>query len=246
MMTGLRCARIASPNHGKRRAGVDMLVLHYTGMPNAEGAIARLTDPRSQVSSHYLIHNEGEIFALVREDRRAWHAGQSSWRGQKDLNSRSIGIEIDHPGHDGGNPPFSSVQIDAVIALCRDITSRWPIPSARVLAHSDIAPSRKQDPGERFPWQELHRAGIGHFVAPAPLSNGPTLALGDQGPKVEELQASLAGYGYAIEATGFYGEETQSVVRAFQRHFRPGRADGIADPSTQATLRELRVALTPP
>ena len=246
MMTGLRCTRIASPNHGKRRAGVDMLVLHYTGMPNAEGAIARLTDPRSEVSSHYLIGNEGEIFALVREDRRAWHAGQSSWHGQKDLNSRSIGIEVDHPGHDGGNPPFSSVQIDAVVALCRDITSRWPIPPARVLAHSDIAPSRKQDPGECFPWQELHRAGIGHFVAPAPLSDGPSLGLGDQGPKVEELQASLAGYGYAIEATGFFDEETQSVVRAFQRHFRPERADGIADPSTQATLRELRVALTPP
>ena len=223
-----------------------MLVLHYTGMPNAEGAIARLTDPRSEVSSHYLIGNEGEIFALVREDRRAWHAGQSSWHGQKDLNSRSIGIEVDHPGHDGGNPPFSSAQIDAVVALCRDVTSRWPIPPARVLAHSDIAPSRKQDPGERFPWEELHRAGIGHFVAPAPLSDGPSLGLGDQGPKVEELQASLGGYGYAIEATSFFDEETQSVVRAFQRHFRPERADGIADPSTQATLRELRVALTPP
>jgi N-acetylmuramoyl-L-alanine amidase len=246
MITGLRCTRIASPNHGKRRTGVDMLVLHYTGMPNAEGAIARLTDPRSNVSSHYLIEKEGEIFALVREDRRAWHAGQSSWHGQKDLNSRSIGIEVDHPGHDGGNPPFPSAQIGALIALCRDITSRWAIPSARVLAHSDIAPSRKQDPGELFPWQELHRAGIGHFVAPVPSSFGQSLGLGDEGSNVEGLQAALAAYGYAIEATGFYGEETQSVVKAFQRHFRPERADGIADPSTQATLRGLRVALTPP
>jgi N-acetylmuramoyl-L-alanine amidase len=223
-----------------------MLVLHYTGMPDAPGAIARLTDPRSEVSSHYLIDREGEIFALVREDRRAWHAGQSSWHGQTDLNSRSIGLEIDHPGHDGGNPPFPVVQIEAVIALCRDILSRWPIPAERVVAHADIAPSRKQDPGERFPWERLHRAGIGHFVPPAPLCDGPSLAPGDRGAKVEELQASLSEYGYGIEATGLYGQETQIVVSAFQRHFRPERVDGIADPSTQATLRALRAALTFP
>lgn len=223
-----------------------MLVLHYTGMAHVEGALARLTDPRSEVSSHYLVDREGGIFALVDEGRRAWHAGQSSWHGQTDLNSRSIGIEIDHPGHDGGNPPFEGAQIEAVIALCRDILSRWPIPPSRVLAHSDIAPSRKQDPGERFPWERLHDAGVGHFVAPAPFKDGPSLGHGDRGRDVEELQASLAAYGYAVERTGYYGEETQNVVRAFQRHFRPERVDGVADPSTRATLRELRAALTPP
>jgi N-acetylmuramoyl-L-alanine amidase len=246
VITGLRCARIASPNHGKRRAGIDMLVLHYTGMPHASGAIARLTDPRSEVSSHYVVDSEGEIFALVPEDRRAWHAGQSSWLGQTDLNSRSIGIEIDHPGHDGGNPPFPDVQIEAVIALCRDVLSRWPIPAERVLAHADIAPLRKQDPGERFPWKWLHGAGIGHFVTSAPLSDGASLALGDRGARVRALQASLSAYGYAIEATGTYGEETQRVVSAFQRHFRPERVDGIADSSTLATLHALHEALMPP
>ncbi|MBV9567792.1 MAG: N-acetylmuramoyl-L-alanine amidase [Hyphomicrobiales bacterium] len=215
-------------------------------MPDACGAIARLTDPRSEVSSHYLVDNEGGIFALVREERRAWHAGQSSWQGQRDLNSRSIGIEIDHPGHDGGNPPFPNAQIEAVIALCRDILLRWPIPPTRVLAHSDIAPTRKQDPGERFPWERLHRAGIGHLVTPAPLTNGASLGPGDKGAEVAELQAALAVCGYAIEATGFYAQETQSVVAAFQRHFRPARVDGIADPSTRASLRKLNESVRPP
>jgi N-acetylmuramoyl-L-alanine amidase len=223
-----------------------MLILHYTGMPSAEGAIARLTDPRSEVSSHYLVDCEGEIFSLVDEERRAWHAGQSVWHGQMDLNSRSIGIEIHNPGHDGGNPAFPNGQIASVITLCLGITSRWLIPRARVLAHSDIAPSRKQDPGERFPWERLHRAGIGHFVEPAPLVDGPSLRPDDRGREVEELQGSLAGYGYAIEVTGFYGEESQNVVKAFQRHFRPERVDGIADPSTRATLGRLLAALTPP
>ncbi len=226
MMTGLRCTRIASPNHGKRRAGVDMLVLHYTGMPNAEGAIARLTDPRSEVSSHYLIDNGGEIFTLVREDRRAWHAGQSSWHGQKDLNSRSIGIEIAHPGHDGGNPPFPSAQIDAVIALCRDITSRWPIRPARVLAHSDIAPSRKQDPGERFPWQQLHRAGIGNFVAPAPVSDGPRrLVRAMTGLKVEELQRLLGGVWVCDRSHGLLRRADAQRGRGLSASF-PARARG--------------------
>jgi N-acetylmuramoyl-L-alanine amidase len=246
MTPGSPRVRIVSPNHGERRASVDMLVLHYTGMPDAQGAIARLSDPRSEVSSHYLVDHEGVIFELVAEARRAWHAGQSSWHGQTDLNSRSIGIEIDHPGHEGGNPGFGPAQVEAVIELCRDLVSRWPIPPARVLAHSDIAPSRKQDPGERFPWERLHRAGIGHFVEPVPLTQGPALGPGDDGTKVGELQILLARYGYAIEATGSYGDETRGVVTAFQRHFRPGRVDGLADASTLATLRELSDALTPP
>ena len=169
-----------------------MLVLHYTGMPDAQGAIARLSDPRSQVSSHYLVDSEGSIFTLVDEARRAWHAGQSSWHGQTDLNSRSIGIEIDHPGHDGGNPPFPEAQVDAVIELCRGILARWPIPPARVLAHSDIAPARKQDPGERFPWACLHRAGVGH-LSPSGARGGWERSSGraTAGAKVKDLQGAL-------------------------------------------------------
>jgi N-acetylmuramoyl-L-alanine amidase len=244
--TKARRLRIASPNHGERRTGVDMLVLHYTGMPDAEGAVARLSDPRSQVSSHYLVGGEGTIFELVCESRRAWHAGASSWRGETDLNSRSIGIEIDHPGHDGGNPPFGPAQIDAVIGLCGEILSRWPIMPARILAHSDIAPRRKQDPGERFPWERLYRAGIGQWVEPAALADGRVLGPGDDGDEVEELQRLLAQYGYPVEVTGSFGEQTRSVVTAFQRHFRPERVDGRADLSTLATLRKLSAALTPP
>jgi N-acetylmuramoyl-L-alanine amidase len=238
--------RIASPNHDGRRTGVDMLILHYTGMPDAASALSRLTDPRSQVSSHYLVDLAGTVFALVAEGRRAWHAGVSSWKGETDLNSRSIGIEIDHPGHEGGNPQFAKTQIEAVIGLCRDILSRWPIPAARVLAHSDIAPRRKQDPGERFPWELLHRAGIGHYVEPDPIEAGPALGPGDDGAGVEELQSLLFEYGYAVEATGSFGEQTRSVVTAFQRHFRQERVDGRADASTLATLRKLNSALMPP
>jgi N-acetylmuramoyl-L-alanine amidase len=231
--------RIASPNHNERRTGIDMLVLHYTGMPDAPTALSRLTDPRSEVSSHYLVDREGAVFALVPEERRAWHAGASSWQGETDLNSRSIGIEIDHPGHDGGNPPFGQAQIEAVVGLCREILSRWPIPPMRVLAHSDIAPRRKQDPGENFPWDRLHRAGIGHYVEPAPIIAGSGLSLGDDGADVEALQRGLARYGYAVQVSGAYGEQTRSVVAAFQRHFRPERVDGRADPSTLETLRKL-------
>jgi N-acetylmuramoyl-L-alanine amidase len=234
-----RRLHIASPNHDERRFGVDMLVLHYTGMPDAPGALARLTDPRSQVSSHYCIDGDGAIYALVCESRRAWHAGQSSWKGETDLNSRSIGIEIDHPGHEAGNPPFAPAQIEAVISLCGEILSRWPIAASRVLGHSDIAPRRKVDPGERFPWDRLYRAGIGHWVEPAPLTDGPCLGPGDDGAAVEELQRLLASYGYSIEATGCFGEQTRSVVEAFQRHFRSTRVDGRADASTLQTLREL-------
>jgi N-acetylmuramoyl-L-alanine amidase len=237
---------IASPNHDERRAGIDMLVLHYTGMQDAASALARLTDPRAKVSSHYLVDDEGIVFTLVDETRCAWHAGVSSWKGETDLNSRSIGIEIDHPGHDGGNPPFNATQIDAVIALSRGIIARWGISPERVLAHSDVAPRRKEDPGENFPWGEFHRAGIGHYVEPTPLSEGAALGMGDDGKPVEELQRLLLAYGYGLEVTGSFGEQTRSVVTAFQRHFRQARVDGRADASTIETLRRLSAALKPP
>jgi N-acetylmuramoyl-L-alanine amidase len=235
-------ARVApSPNHGERRvARPDMLLLHYTGMPDAEAALERLCDPHAQVSAHYLVFEDGEIVQMVPETRRAWHAGVSSWAGVKDINSHSIGIEIANPGHDNGYPDFPDAQIDAVIALCRDIVARNHIRPERVLAHADVAPARKQDPGEKFPWARLHAAGIGHWVTPAAIEGGPVIAIGDGGPGVRALQQDLAAYGYGIMATGHYDEATAQVVLAFQRHFRPARADSVADVSTVATLEKLQ------
>ena len=150
-----------SPNHGERKGGPpDMILLHYTGMPTGAEALMRLTNPLSEVSAHYFIWEDGAVLQLVPEARRAWHAGASSWAGESDINSRSIGVEIVNPGHEGGSPPFTDAQIEAVIALCADIRSRMIVPQHRVLAHSDVAPGRKCDPGEIFPWETLHARGI--------------------------------------------------------------------------------------
>jgi N-acetylmuramoyl-L-alanine amidase len=231
----------SSPNFGERRDGLrpDMIILHYTGMETGIGAEDWLCNPASEVSSHYIVHEDGRIVQMVRESDRAWHAGRSSWHGQADINSRSIGIEIANSGHHLGYPGFPAIQIDAVIALCRGIIIRHAIKPERVLAHSDVAPGRKIDPGEKFPWAELHRAGIGHLVAPVPACDGPTLAEGDRGEAVEALQGMLAEYGYELEASGEFDAATTAVVAAFQRHFRPARVDGIADRSTIETLQAL-------
>jgi N-acetylmuramoyl-L-alanine amidase len=233
---------VPSPNH-KERVGhgrPDMILLHYTGMASAEAALERLCsldDPR--VSSHYLVYENGRILQLVPEARRAQHAGVSSWEGETDNNSRSIGIEIVNPGHDLGYPDFPDRQIDVVIALCRDILERRPMRADRVLAHSDVAPSRKQDPGEKFPWARLHAAGVGHWVEPAPLTQPRGLSLGARGSAVAELQALLSKYGYGIPSVGEFDKPMHDVVVAFQRHFRPARIDGIADESTLDTLQRL-------
>jgi N-acetylmuramoyl-L-alanine amidase len=233
---------VPSPNH-KERVGhgrPDMIVLHYTGMATAEDALERLCSlDAPQVSSHYLVYEDGRILQLVPEARRAQHAGISSWEGETDINSRSVGIEIVNPGHDGGYPDFPDRQIAAVIALCRDILKRRPMRADRVVAHSDVAPSRKQDPGEKFPWARLHAEGIGHWVEPAPFGNDRGLAVGAEGRTVAEVQELLARYGYGVAASGRFDQAMHDVVAAFQRHFRPARVDGIADASTIDTLRRL-------
>ncbi len=259
-----------SPNHGERRgrwaeSGPDLLLLHYTGMPAgrgmsmAERAIRWLTNPVSEVSAHYVVGEDGGITQLVPESRRAWHAGRSSWAGEEDVNSASIGIEIAHPGHwwdlsglpdrDPAEPvqthpgygDFPDRQIAAVIALARDILARHRIPADRVLAHSDVAPGRKRDPGEKFPWKRLAEAGIGLWVRPVPIeeASGRALALGEHSPPVAALQALLASRGYGSAVTGEFDAATRDVVEAFQRHHRPARVDGVADASTMATLRNL-------
>ena len=231
----------SSPNFGPRAAGaaIDMIVLHYTGMPDAESALRWLCDQQSQVSSHYFVFEDGRVVQLVEETERAWHAGVSFWAGETDINSRSIGIEIVNPGHEFGYRDFPDTQIDAVIALCRGIIARHGIAPARVLAHSDIAPGRKQDPGELFPWERLAAEGVGAWVRPAPITPGHMLQLGDEGPEVRQLRAQLQRFGYQAEASDVFDTALETIVAAFQRHFRPIRVDGVADRSTVATLERL-------
>jgi N-acetylmuramoyl-L-alanine amidase len=232
---------VPSPNFDERKGVPDIILLHYTGMQSGEAALSRLTTSASKVSSHYVVFEDGRIVQCVPETLRAWHAGVSSWGGDTDINSRSIGIEVVNPGHEFGYTDFPLRQIAAVIALCKSIvTRRGPISSDRVLAHSDVAPSRKQDPGEKFPWELLSDSGIGHWVRAAPLNlDGLKLQPGDRGEAVGRLQRMLRGYGYGIEETGTYDEATRDVMTAFQRHFRQARIDGIGDPSTLLTLRAL-------
>lgn len=234
-----------SPNFGPR-VGVsrpDMIVLHYTGMETGAAAEAWLCTAESQVSSHYLVHEDGRVVQMVRESDRAWHAGMSSWLGETDTNSRSVGIEIVNPGVAYGYRAFPRRQVASVIALCRDVVARHGIRAERVLAHSDVAPGRKVDPGEKFPWRALAEAGVGHYVAPVRAGGSPVLGAGDEGRAVEEFQSMLALYGYGIDITGCFDRTTGVVTAAFQLHFRPRRVDGLADCSTRDTLARLLAAL---
>jgi N-acetylmuramoyl-L-alanine amidase len=233
----------------RRGAGVaTLLILHYTGMLSAAKAVDWLAREESRVSCHYVVDEAGGITQLVPEKLRAWHAGVSWWHGDNDINSASIGIEIQNPGHELGYHDFPGAQVEAVIALSRDICRRNGILPERVLAHSDIAPFRKIDPGEKFPWGQLSTAGVGHWVPPAPIRHDDVpLGLGAIAPQVTEMQELLARYGYEIpNVTGILDERTATVIRAFQRHFRPARVDGCIDTSTLDTLRRLGHALPPP
>jgi N-acetylmuramoyl-L-alanine amidase len=230
-----------SPNHGERAPGkpVDILILHYTGMVSDERALKWLCDPESAVSSHYFVFEDGRIVQLVDEHRRAWHAGQSFWAGETDINSRSIGIEVANPGHEFGYRPFPDAQIVSLIALCRDILARNPIPAERVLAHSDVAPLRKDDPGELFPWTTLAKAGIGVAPVAETINGGETLRFGERGEGVAAWREGLARYGYGIDPGNEFDSVTEAVTKAFQRHFRPVRVDGIVDKETVAVLAAL-------
>lgn len=234
-----------SPNFGPRPDGqnIELLILHYTGMPDDDQALSWLRNPKSQVSCHYYVHQNGELLQLVSEDARAWHAGVSSWKGINDINSCSIGVEIANPGHNHGYHAFTDVQVEAITDLCQDIMRRHTIRPEHVLAHSDIAPERKEDPGELFPWAYLAENGIGHFVAPKPQGDGRFFQLGDEGDPVAALQAMFQLYGYECPQSGHYCTATYAIVCAFQRHFRPELVDGIADQSTIATLHDLLSAL---
>lgn len=233
-----------SPNHEPRANGrrPDMLILHYTGMDDAMRALDWLCTPQSKVSCHYLIDEDGRITQMVAESERAWHAGVSYWRGETDINSCSIGVEIHNPGYGHGYSDFTEPQMRAVIALARDIVERHGILRQRVLGHSDVAPARKSDPGHKFDWARLARHGVGLWVPPAPLEPGAQLSLGMAGPEVLTFQRQLAEFGYGLDPSRVFDRATEQAVTAFQRHWRPALIDGCADPSTRQTLVRLMTA----
>ena len=215
-----------SPNASDRPTycGIDSIVLHYTGMRTTEEALARLCSTRHEVSAHYLIDETGQIYQLVPEHKKAWHAGISSWRGKTGVNENSVGIEISNPGHEFGYIPFPHAQIEAVIRLCRNIMSRYVVPAYNVIGHSDVAPNRKQDPGELFPWRRLAEEGVGKWPSALndfPRENEVIFFPYSTDDGVKDMQRRLREYGYFIRSDGFYGPKTESVVRAFKRHFVP-------------------------
>ena len=233
-----------SPNFDARVRPPDMIVLHYTGMPTGEAALAKMCDPAAKVSAHYMVEEDGRIFSLVPEERRAWHAGKSFWKGETDINAVSVGIEIVNPGHEFGYRAFSDAQIAALIDLIADIRSRWTIPDARILGHADVAPDRKEDPGELFPWKQLAEAGHGLWVESG-AAPGAALAEGEEGLGVLALQAGLTRLGYDCAPSGKFDTSTTAIVRAFQRHWLQTRFDGVADGETRARLVGLlRLAAT--
>ncbi len=216
-----------SPNHNARPPGqaADILLLHYTGMRDGPAALERLCDPEAQVSAHYLIEENGAIYQLVPEERRAWHAGLASWAGDSDINGRSLGIELVNPGHEFGYRAFPEAQMHSLLALAAELLARHPIPSHRVLGHSDVAPLRKEDPGELFDWPRLAAAGLAFLPQP-----GKVLA-------ETAVRQRLADFGY-----GYLEEDFPAVLRAFQRHFRPAAVTGVLDAETAALIDGLPVS----
>jgi N-acetylmuramoyl-L-alanine amidase len=215
---------VSSPNWNERRLPVSMVVLHYTGMQTADEALARMCDPAAEVSAHYMIDEDGTVISLVREDKRAWHAGQSYWRGVTDINSASVGIELVNPGHDWGYRPFPEPQMDALMPLLADIMDRHDIPRANVVGHSDIAPARKQDPGEYFDWQRLGELGLALEIPRA---------------KMNLFYDNPGAFYLALERFGYDISDGRAVVRAFQRRWRPEIIDGEIDGEIGGILFEL-------
>jgi N-acetylmuramoyl-L-alanine amidase len=226
-------AVIPSPNRNARRSGhasPDLVILHYTGMATGEAALALLCDPASNVSAHYVVFEDGRIVQCVPEAERAWHAGVSCWQGATDTNSRSVGIEIVNGGHDFGLPDFPEAQIEAVIDLLHGIIARHGLAPDAVIGHSDVAPGRKRDPGERFPWSRLAQAGVA----------GPTPAPGNIGPQdIAALQDALWRLGYHVPVSGIICERTQAVIAAVQRRYRQQDIETGLDDATAALIAAL-------
>lgn len=225
-----------SPNHDERTLPITILLLHYTGMKDGPAALEHMCDSASKVTAHYMVEEDGRIFKLVDESRRAWHAGLSSWHGETNINSASIGIEIVNGGHDFGLPDFPDVQIKSVIALSKDIMHRNGISDFGVVAHSDIAPGRKQDPGEKFPWAQLADAGVGIWPDVKTTDQRLLFGANTRGKQVGTIQTALAFLGYGIPKTNILDEATMIVIQAFQRRYRPDKIDGLMDVQTMEIL----------
>ncbi|MEP3653598.1 MAG: N-acetylmuramoyl-L-alanine amidase [Litorimonas sp.] len=235
---------MSSPNFNARKLPISILVLHYTGMESGALARDRLCDPSAEVSAHWLVHEDGKVENLVAEEQRAWHAGVGSWNGIIDVNSASIGIEIVNGGHnfpqtDGTLPPYADAQILAVIKLAKDIVGRHNIKPQNVVGHSDIAPDRKEDPGEHFPWAGLAAAGIGLWPGELPEDHRIVFEAGDRDRGLSIIQRGLADLGYGASVTGCLDEQTQAIIRAIQRRYRPTRIDGVIDMSVMEILKRL-------
>lgn len=215
---------VQSPNCNERKLPVSMVVLHYTGMKSADEALARMCDPAAEVSAHYMIDEEGLVTSLVPEDKRAWHAGRSYWRGVTDVNSASIGIELVNPGHEWGYRPFPEPQMDALLPLLADIIDRHDIPRANVVGHSDIAPTRKLDPGEYFDWARLGQLGLALEIPRA---------------KMNLFYDNPGAFYLALERFGYDIADGRAAVSAFQRRWRPEIIDGVIDGEIGGILFEL-------
>jgi len=226
-----------SPNQGPRPPGVpiDMIILHYTDTIDAASALSILLDPARKVSAHYLVQEDGLIRSLVSESQRAWHAGVSAWGNATDINDRSIGIEIVNPGHSNGYRPFPEPQMQSLMALVREIVQRYEISPTRVLAHSDVAPQRKKDPGELFDWRRLAAEGLAVWP--------DKVRARDRISPINEIQAKLAKFGYAVPQNGILDNETRQVIIAFERHFRPHLLSGTPDKESEAVLDALIASL---
>lgn len=232
-----------SPNFDDRPIGIkiDMLVMHYTGMRSGDEALARLCDKDAKVSSHYMVHEDGRVIKLVPDEKRAWHAGISCWRGTSSLNDSSIGIEIVNPGHEFGYRPFPGAQMEAVADLAFNIIDKNQIQARNVLGHSDIAPTRKEDPGELFNWKGLasERIGLWPEVKKIKKPHNPVVSPGEESLAVASVQKMLADYGYHIKVDGFYGPKSESIVKAFKRHFVPEYVNVVWDNMADARLQKL-------
>jgi len=241
-ITPLKIIQARSPNYDDRTLPVSLLILHYTGMATGEVALERMRDPDAKVSAHYMVETDGRIFQLVDEDKRAWHAGVAEWQGETNINSNSIGIEIvngghDHPNADGSLPDFPDMQINAVIALSKDIMKRHG--ELIVLGHSDIAPTRKIDPGENFPWQGLAAAGLGYWPDVQTDDRRVLFEAGSRDRGVAIVQRGLAHIGYSARVTGVMDTETRLIIEAFQRRYRPDQIDGVVDIQTMDVLKSI-------
>lgn len=219
-----------SPNFNERPSfrKLDLIIIHYTGMATAQAALARLCEPNTKVSAHYLIERNGQLYQLVDEKKRAWHAGVSFWQGETDINGISLGIELDNGGHDFGLPAYPEIQIKALLSLLNELVQKYHIPKNRIIGHSDIAPTRKMDPGEHFPWRILHNHGFGLWPESSPASPQPQ--------SIHEVQKTLAVIGYDCPLTGTLDPQTVAIIKAFQQHFTPQEITGTLTPYLQYIL----------